>query len=121
MAVNSVDKIRHVLDGFPVTSVYCWLDSSVALHWISGNVEYRRFLANRVKKIKEHEINEWGHMPTDHNPADLGSRGGSVTDAELWWNGPKWLENRNTWLPNPVTTASEVTEAESKIVREMFK
>lgn len=74
-----------------------------------------------MKKIKEHEINEWGHMPTDHNPADLGSRGGSVTDAELWLNGPKWLEDRNTWLPNPVTTASEVTEAESKIVREMFK
>ena len=32
MAVNSVDNIRHILDGFSVTSVHCWLDSSVALH-----------------------------------------------------------------------------------------
>ncbi|XP_067045588.1 uncharacterized protein [Acropora muricata] len=37
MAVNSVDNIRRVLDGSPVTSVQCWLDSSVALHWIRGN------------------------------------------------------------------------------------
>ena len=56
-------------------------------------------------------------MPTDQNPADLGSRGGSVTDADLWWNGPRWLQDRNAWPPNPVTTASEVAEAESKIVR----
>ena len=79
MAVNSVDNIRHVLDGFPVTSVHCWLDSSVGLHWIRGNGEYRQFVANRVRKIKEHEIDEWRHVPTDQNPADLGSRGGSVT------------------------------------------
>ena len=120
MAVNSVDNIRHVLDGFPVTPVHCWFDSSVALHWIRGNGEYRQFVANRVRKIKEHEIDEWRHVPTDQNPADLGSRGGSVTAANLWWNGPKWLQEQNRWPPNPVTTASEVTEAESKIVREIL-
>ena len=77
-------------------------------------------MANRVKTIKEHEIDEWRHVPTDQNPADLGSRRGSVTDADLWWNGPEWLQDRNTWSPNPVTKASEVTEAESKIVREVL-
>ena len=30
------------------------------------------------------------------------------------------MQDRNVWLPNPVTTASEVTEAESKIVREVL-
>ena len=120
MAVNSVDNIRHALDGFPVTSVHCWLDSSVALHWIRGNGEYRQFVANRVKKIKDHEINEWRHVPTDQNPADLGSRGGSITDADLWWNGPDWSQDRHAWPPNPVTTANEVTEAESKIIREVL-
>ena len=72
---------------------------------------------NRVKKIKDHKINEWRHVPTDQNPADHGSRGGSVTDADFWWNGPRWLQVRNAWPPNPVTTASEVVEAESKTVR----
>ena len=103
-----------------MTSVYCWLDSFVALHWIRGNGEYWQFVANRVKKIKYHEINEWRHVPTDQNPADLGTRGGSVTDADLWWNGPNWLQDRHAWPPNPVTAASEVTEAESKIVREVL-
>lgn len=103
MAVNTVDNIRHSLDGVPVTSVHCWLDSSVALHWIRGNGEYRQFVANRVKKIKDHEINEWRHVPTDQNPADLGNRGGSVTDADLWWNGPNWLQDRHAWPPNPVS------------------
>ena len=67
-----------------------------------------------MKKIKEHEIDEWRHVLTDQ--ADLGSHGGCVTDADLWWNGPKWLQDQNMWPPNPVTTASEVTEAKSKIV-----
>ena len=30
-----VDNIK-ALQGFPVGSVYCWLDSSIALHWIKG-------------------------------------------------------------------------------------
>ena len=61
MAVNSVDNIRRILDGFPVTSVHCWLDSFIVLHWIRGNDEYQQFVANRVKKIKEHKIDEWRH------------------------------------------------------------
>ncbi|XP_078384079.1 uncharacterized protein LOC144666532 [Oculina patagonica] len=56
----------------------------------------------------------------NQNPADLGSRGGPVTDADLWWNGPHWLQDPHAWPPNPVTAASETTEAESKIVREVL-
>lgn len=76
MAVNLADNICRVLNGFPATSVHCWLHSSAALHLIRGNGKYRQFVANRVKKIKEHEIDEWMHVPTDQkNPADLGSHG----------------------------------------------
>jgi len=56
MAVKTVDNICHALDGFPVTSVHCWLDSTVALHWIRGNGEYRQFVVNHVKKIKDHGL-----------------------------------------------------------------
>lgn len=59
-------------------------------------------------------------MPTDQNPADLGSRRGSINDADLWWNEPNWLQDGPAWPPNPVTAASEVTEAESKVVREVL-
>ena len=33
--------------------------------------------------------------------------GGSVTDAALWWDGPEWLQDRDAWPLNPVTTANE--------------
>ena len=34
MAVNLVTNVSEALEGFPVTEKYCWLDSTVALHWI---------------------------------------------------------------------------------------
>ena len=36
MAANLVSNVRDVLEGFPFEGVYCWLDSSVAFHWIKG-------------------------------------------------------------------------------------
>lgn len=75
MAVNLVQNVREAIKGFPVTGVYCWLDSTVALHWIRGNGEYRQFVANRVRKIQAHGVDAWRYVPTDQNPADLGSRG----------------------------------------------
>ena len=63
--------------GFPTRSVCGWLDSTVALHWIRGNGKYKQFVRNRVRKIREKEIN-WRHVPTKENPADMGSRGGDV-------------------------------------------
>ena len=120
MAVNLADNVRCALTGFPVTSVHCWLDSTVALHWIQGDGEYRQFVANRVRKIREHEVDEWRHVPTDQNPADIGSRGGDVIGSALWWNGPEWLQDRDAWPLNPVSASSKESESESKIVREVL-
>ena len=59
-------------------------------------------------------------MPTDANPADLGSRGRNVDGNKLWWNGPDWLSNECQWSPNLVTKPSETSEAERKVQRELF-
>ena len=117
MAANLTNNVRGALEGFPVSTTVCWLDSTVALHWIRGNGEYRQFVANRVQKIKACEIAEWRYVPTDQNPADLGSRGGEVT-SDLWWDGPSWLRYRDAWPANPVTAASPESTAEAKIIRE---
>ncbi|XP_068708042.1 uncharacterized protein [Montipora foliosa] len=53
MAANLVDNVKEALQGFPVESVYCLLDSSVALHWIKGGRDYKQFVSNRVWKIRE--------------------------------------------------------------------
>ena len=68
-----------------------WLDSTIALHWIRRNGEYKQFVGNQVRKIQEKRIN-WRHVPTEENPADVGSRGGDVSRlTALWWQGPSRL------------------------------
>ena len=82
MAVNLITDIKNTLEGLHVSQLYCWLDSTVMLHWIRGNGSYKQFVANRVKKIQEHTNITWWYVNTKENPADLGSRAGN-------WNGEK--------------------------------
>jgi hypothetical protein len=53
------------------------------------------------------------------NAADLGSRGGGVSTAKLWWNGPSWLADPSKWPPEIVTKANDVSDAERKVQREL--
>lgn len=80
MAVNLATNVRSALDRFPVTKVYCWLDSTVALYWIKGRGDYKQFVSNRVHKIQAHADVSWRHVGTADNPADRASRGGDVSD-----------------------------------------
>ena len=59
-------------------------------------------------------------MPTDQNPADLGSRGGQVTGKQIWWNGPDWLLNRSKWPPNLVSGPSPESQAEVKATQQVL-
>ena len=121
MAVNLITNVKIALEGFNVTRQLCWLDSSVALHWIRGNGSYKQFVANRVEKIQQHTGVEWRHVNTEENPADLASRGGSVGDKDLWWNGPMWLKAKEEWPPEISTSTSPESKAEEKILQEVFK
>ena len=98
-----------------------WLDSTVALHWIKGAGEYKQFVGNRVRKIKEIEPVEWRHAPTLENPADLASRGGPVNnEISLWWEGPTWLKDPESWPPDIVTTATRESDEEAKVTKQIF-
>ena len=84
MSVNVAVNVRDALQGLKIAKdIQCWLDSTVALHWLNDNGKYRQFVANRVNKMKSQENMLWRHVPTSDNPADLGSRGGSVTTAAM--------------------------------------
>ena len=52
MATNLLINVRNALDNLPSPKVFGWLDSTVALHWIKGNGQYKQFVANRVAKIQ---------------------------------------------------------------------
>ena len=121
MAVNLLDNVCDALDGFPVSSLVGWLDSSVALHWIRGRGEYKLFVANRVNKILEHEDVTWRHVPSKENPADIASRGGLIDEGnQLWWNGPNWLSNPEEWPPDLKTAASAESNEEFKLTKQVF-
>ena len=122
MATNLANNVKEALEGYPVDQVYCWSDSTVALHWIRGEGDYKQFVHNRVRKIQDKNWITWRHVPTKENPADLGSRGGPVAqDDDLWWRGPKWLSDPSAWPVDITTTATAETLAEAKTVREIFK
>ena len=115
MAVNVLSNVSEALEGFPVSVKYCWLDSTVALHWIRRPGEYKYFVSNRVQKIQAYSVVVWYHVRTSDNPADIGSRSGEVTDHALWWNGPEWL---SCWPPDIVTSATQESLAEAKSKRD---
>ncbi len=121
MAVNLITNVKTALEGFSVSQQHCWLDSSVALHWIGGNGSYKQFVANCVSKIREHTDVKWRYVNTNENPADLASRGGSIKEKDLWWNGLAWLPSTEQWPPNIQTRATPESQAEVKIQREIFK
>jgi hypothetical protein len=120
MAANLVSNVEIALEGFPVTVMQGWLDSTVALYWINGGGEYKQFVANRISKIKSNLRLQWRHVPTKDNPADLGSRGGSVKNKQLWWNGPDWLSNREKWPTDITLEATKESNAETKLIRQVL-
>ena len=118
MATNLVTNLQNTLTDLIDPRVYAWLDSTVALHWILGNGQYKQFVANRVNKIHQRPEIEWRHVPTRDNPADLASRGGGTT--KLWWNGPEWLSDQDNWPIKQLTSASAASEEEAKVIREVL-
>lgn len=88
-----------------VSNCFLWTDSEVALTWINKPPsQLKTFVANRVAAI-QHKTTEkqfnWRWVAGEDNPADLASRGTTpqqIKHCSLWWNGPHWLkENESFW------------------------
>ncbi|XP_028405809.1 uncharacterized protein LOC114528390 [Dendronephthya gigantea] len=122
MVCNLIDNVRKVLSHLPVISVCAWSDSTVCLQWINGQGNYKQFVANRVKKITEKQI-EWKYVPTLENPADIGSRGTTrdLQANETWMKGPSWLSETEKWPEQVKIKPSEKSESESRMMREVMK
>ncbi|GFV31898.1 uncharacterized protein TNCV_2564011 [Trichonephila clavipes] len=86
--------IRKVINALKtnLSQVILFSDSTIALSWIKTSSHLlKTFVANRVAKIQELIVNfSWHHISSENNPADLVSRGLSVSDlinSPLWWKG----------------------------------
>lgn len=90
-----LDKIQKAIDISKVR-VFLWSDSTIALNWISSSSrKWAVFVANRVGEIQRAtNINDWRHISSANNPADILSRGlgpGELLNASMWWHGPDFL------------------------------
>ncbi|GFX40482.1 integrase catalytic domain-containing protein [Trichonephila clavipes] len=85
-------------------SCFFHTDSSIVYHWIQGkSFRFKPFVKNRIEEIQKlTEPSKWHHCPGKENPADIISRGISVSelkDSELWWHGPPWLQQAEQFWP----------------------
>nr|CAI5852863.1 unnamed protein product [Callosobruchus analis] len=113
--VELVQRIKGALT-LKIDSIYLWCDSTVVLSWISTSPHLlQTFVSNRVAKIQElSQGDDWYHVKTDENPADLVSRGvspGKLIHNELWFNGPSWLtREEDSWCKKDFSVLSDVPE-----------
>ncbi|XP_064629229.1 uncharacterized protein LOC135488521 [Lineus longissimus] len=87
--------LRRELQYEDLTEVF-WTDSMVVLGYIANDAKrFHIYVANRVQKIRDNTaVEQWRHIATDNNPADLTSRGANareLIDSQLWWKGPAFL------------------------------
>nr|CAI5867743.1 unnamed protein product [Callosobruchus analis] len=113
--VELVQRIKGALT-LKIDSIYLWCDSTVVLSWIATSPHLlQTFVSNRVAKIQElSQGDDWYHVKTDENPADLISRGvppGKLIHNELWFNGPSWLtREEDSWCKKDFSVLSDVPE-----------
>ena len=79
-------------------------DSMLLLAWLKSPVaRWKTFVANRVNHIQETtSVEDWNHISSKENPADLVSRGveaNVLKSLSLWWDGPNWLQHKETSWP----------------------
>ncbi|XP_043506296.1 uncharacterized protein LOC122526811 [Frieseomelitta varia] len=80
----------------PLEPAILWTDSMIVLHWIKTPLHLlKTFVSNWVAQIQQRtQFSQWRHVPSQHNPADILSRGTDPTelvDNRLWYNGPQWV------------------------------
>ncbi|XP_053380514.1 uncharacterized protein LOC128548907 [Mercenaria mercenaria] len=101
MGVRCLKFVRDQLK-LDIKNMYVWTDSQCVIQWIKSYKDLPIFVRNRVSEIKADEKIKFEYISGDQNPADVASRGCSLTKLsvfELWWNGPWWLhEQESTWL-----------------------
>lgn len=86
-----------------IDNYYYWSDSTIVLSWIKSDAaRWKTFVANRVSTIQTlTNTNDWYHIDTHNNPADVLSRGCTATELQSnksWWIGPSFLsQSEGSW------------------------
>lgn len=90
--------VKKVVPRLPivVNRIHLYSDSTTVCAWIKSPHKKRiPFVTIRTSEIQELTNHcKWHHITSNHNPADLISRGTQLSqlrDNQLWWQGPSFL------------------------------
>lgn len=117
-----IDFVRTSLSNKLINvSTIAWSDSMVVLHWLKSEpYKWNTFVSNRVSQIQEKlPPSCWRHVVSKDNPADPGSRGlqpSELLDNALWWAGPPWLSQPESYWPQSIFTFPETEEEQRKVI-----
>ena len=102
LAVKLDEMLRAALEIDLLPSVF-WSDSMIVLSYIrSESHRFKVFVANRVSYITALTTpQQWHHVSSTDNPADVASRGCLAASLPLvWMSGPPFLGHlRDAWSP----------------------
>ncbi|XP_035209863.1 uncharacterized protein LOC118184317 [Stegodyphus dumicola] len=106
-----MDKVISSLN-VKVEKVIIWSDSMISLAWIRKSPHLlKTFVSNRVALIQELTGSyQWKYVPSEHNPADVISRGLYASDiltCDIWWNGPDLLREDMCYPEQPLEPTTD--------------
>jgi len=114
LAKEALDELQRLDIIITPNNVHFWSDSTIVIAWIQSKCLFQAYVSNRIARI--HDVSapdQWHHVPTRDNPADLISRGidaASLSESKLWWHGPPWLEQERSSWPNGTQIPIELPE-----------
>ena len=108
----------------PLQKTIMWSDSNIVLGYIHNTTQrYKTFVANRLAVIHDSTSpDEWRHVPSRLNPADLASRGVKMTDAaslHMWTEGPAFLKRSEEEWPKQQAPKRTENDAEALVCAEV--
>ena len=98
-AANYVAEALTTVVGYK-PKIYFFSDSAITLYRLKKpSATFMMWVANRVEDIQNTtDITNWKYVNTLENPADISSRGCSLSElmnSSLFYNGPEWLTKKN--------------------------
>lgn len=129
LLIRFMKKVYNSLSNLKINNTFYWTDSTIVLSWISDSPSrWKTFVANRVTEIQNtSDSNQWRHVDTSSNPADIISRGvtpDKLLESKLWWDGPNFLYKTDQDYPNlpnihldEITTDARVPQSLISIIK----
>lgn len=94
---------------------FLWGDSKCVISWMTQRKVLPAFIQKAAQELERAKFKQFNYAPSAQNPADVVSRGTDfkTLKEQNWWNGPKWLTNRDNWPKQDFSEKETQSEKET--------